>query len=111
MFESEQKILMSTFAYSSFSTSSSQLVTGMIAAALSFLFALLLQLYISEPALPCHGEVSIAWQHQSRHSNTGRQCLRIVGVCLLLHELSVVSTLGNYSSFATELTLPISGYC
>ena len=40
----------------------SQLVTGMVAAALSFLFALLLQVYISDPASPCHGEVSIAWQ-------------------------------------------------
>ena len=45
-----------------FSTSSSKLVIGMIAAALSFLFTLLLQLYISEPALPCRGVVSIAWQ-------------------------------------------------
>ena len=50
------------FTYSSFSTSSSKLVAGMIAAALSFLFTLLLQLYISEPDLPCRGEVSIAWQ-------------------------------------------------
>ena len=39
-----------------------QLVAGMICAALSFLMAGLLQLYIHESPEECHGDVSIAWQ-------------------------------------------------
>ena len=39
------------------------MVTGMTCAALSFIFACLLQLYINdEPAVSCRGNVSILWQ-------------------------------------------------
>lgn len=37
-------------------------MAGMICGALSFLLAGLLQLYLTEPDVDCHGDVSIAWQ-------------------------------------------------
>ena len=38
------------------------MMAGMAAAALSFLFACLLQIYLDESDSSCHGQVSIAWQ-------------------------------------------------
>lgn len=39
-----------------------KITAGMVAAALSFLFAFLLQMYLDETESSCHGRVSIAWQ-------------------------------------------------
>ena len=47
---------------SSFLFSHLQMVAGMVCVALSFLFACLLQLYITEPLVSCRGGVSILWQ-------------------------------------------------
>ena len=50
-------IIASLFLYSIL-----QLICGMIFGSLSFLVAGLLQIYLTEPAVDCHGGVSIAWQ-------------------------------------------------